>query len=471
MKPASLPEKDKPGRTHRKNPLKVSIQRRLLWRLGLGGVFIAIFLAIALYVHERNQVGEVVIDRARQVAIRFNNQIRPLLDDSGLSDHEALQRELEVLFIAGNLKQWIGHLVLAGIYDASGNQVASVADDEYRHIGGVNDLMVDFDHRLSADRDSRHEIRQIEGIPHVHIIAPLFDSSGRAVAQTEGMFAFSATAVADIQSRIVRTILEVVAIVLVSTALLYPIILSLIGRLSRLTVNLLDSNLETLRVLGNAIAKRDSDTDVHNYRVSIYAVSLAEAVGLSDQAIRGLIKGAFLHDVGKIGVSDTILLKPDKLTDKEFENMKHHVHHGMDIVKRSDWLKDATEVVGYHHEQFAGSGYPFGLSGEKIPVNARVFAIADVFDALTSRRPYKEPYSFDRAIGIIQEKRGSHFDPSLVDAFIPIVRSVYDDLADSDADKLRRKLEAALKKYFSKSVILSIASPSRRFAISTSVLI
>ena len=161
MKQLSTLVRKKPGRVRNKNPLKASIHRRLIWRLGLGGIFIATFLSLALYIHERNQVGEVVINRARQVSTRFNDQIRHLLDGPGLSDHPALQRELEVLFIAGNLKQWIGHLVFAGIYDADGNEVARVADDEYEHIDIVDNLMNEFDHRLSNGKGSRYEIRQI----------------------------------------------------------------------------------------------------------------------------------------------------------------------------------------------------------------------------------------------------------------------------------------------------------------------
>ncbi len=140
-------------------------------------------------------------------------------------------------------------------------------------------------------------------------------------------------------------------------------------------------------------------TDIHNYRVTIYAVRLAEAVGLGRRSIRSLIKGAFLHDVGKIGISDRILMKPSRLTGEEFEVMKGHVRHGVDIVERSDWLKDATQVVGYHHEQYAGDGYPAGIEGKNIPMTS-----AAAVDALTSKRPYKEPS--DLAIDILQKKRG-----------------------------------------------------------------
>ena len=121
--------------------------------------------------------------------------------------------------------------------------------------------------------------------------------------------------------------------------------------------------------------------------------------------------------MGKIGVSESILLKSGRLTDEEFEVMKKHINHGLDIVERSVWLEDATDVLGYHQEKYDGRGYGEGLGAEEIPVTARVIAIADVFDALTSKRPYKEPVSVEKSLAIIEEGRGKHFDPAVIDAF------------------------------------------------------
>jgi putative nucleotidyltransferase with HDIG domain len=217
---------------------------------------------------------------------------------------------------------------------------------------------------------------------------------------------------------------------------------------TRVSLQLLDSNLEILRTLGSAIAKRDSDTDIHNYRVTIVAVRLAEAVGLDRQTIQNLIKGAFLHDVGKIGIPDKILLKPGRLTEEEFQVMKKHVNHGLDIVKRSAWLTDARDVVGDHHEKYDTSGYLQGLGGEEIPITARIFAIADVFDALTSKRPYKEPFSFEDAMEILDKGRGSHFDSVLLDAFAQIARKLYDQLTGADEEMPKKKLDAIIQEYF-----------------------
>jgi HD-GYP domain-containing protein (c-di-GMP phosphodiesterase class II) len=203
-----------------------------------------------------------------------------------------------------------------------------------------------------------------------------------------------------------------------------------------------------MEVLGSAIAKRDSDTDAHNYRVTLYSLRLAEIVGLDGNQTRALIKGAFLHDVGKIGILDHILHKPDRLDADEFRAMQYHVNHGLDIVQRSRWLADAADVVGSHHEKYDGSGYPKHLSGEAIPMVARIFAIADVFDALTSRRPYKEPFSFEATMRILSDGRNQHFDPSLVEYFNTIARELYERYSGRDDDELRAEVRAFVKRHF-----------------------
>ncbi len=241
----------------------------------------------------------------------------------------------------------------------------------------------------------------VDGKPWLRVLVPVVSKAGSRVASLKGIFAFSADAIADFRLRGVRTMAIVILVVLLTAAVTYPIVRRLLGQVTDFSVRLLDANLDVLATLGSAIAKRDSDTHAHNYRVTIYAVRLAEAVGVPPPTIRSLIKGAFLHDVGKIGIPDGILLKPGKLDDAEYALMKTHVEHGRDIVSRSRWLQDAMDVVYAHHEQVEGRGYPRGLAGSDIPVTARMFAIADVFDALTSRRPYKEPWSFEKAMEIL----------------------------------------------------------------------
>ena len=178
---------------------------------------------------------------------------------------------------------------------------------------------------------------------------------------------------------------------------------------------------------------RDTDTGDHLNRIRRYVELLADQLRrdhpdlretIDDQWICDLALSSALHDIGKVGIPDGILLKPDKLTDEEFERMKQHTWIGGEtlyaIEKRlgeSNFLTLAREIAFAHHERWDGSGYPFGLYGEIIPLSARLVAIADVYDALTSKRPYKNAFSHEKAVAIIREGRGTHFDPRVVDAF------------------------------------------------------
>ena len=216
----------------------------------------------------------------------------------------------------------------------------------------------------------------------------------------------------------------------------------------QLSSKLMHSNIELMEVLGSAIAKRDSDTDLHNYRVCLYSIRFAEACGFSDQDIRVVITGAFLHDVGKIGISDTILLKPAKLTAEEFATMKKHVQLGTDIIAKSSWLDGARDIVEFHHEHFDGSGYLAGLKGELIPLAARLFAIVDVFDALTSQRPYKMPLPLLEALQILGDGRGSHFDPTLLAVFEKIAVELHTEISQLPEMELRKRLHNRVTDYF-----------------------
>jgi len=281
------------------------------------------------------------------------------------------------------------------------------------------------------------------------LAVPIVDRTGRTAAFARGMFAVSPQELTLIRRAMMRNTLIVVVIVLAVSALLYPVILQLTRRLADYSTHLLDANLETLLVLGSAIAKRDSDTDAHNYRVTLYSTCMGEALGLSAAEMRVLIKGAFLHDVGKLGIPDNILLKPAKLDAQEFTVMKTHVNKGADIVHPSSWLREGTSVVGYHHEKFAGGGYPHGLQGEDIPITARIFAVADVFDALTSHRPYKKPLTFGETMDILEQDRGKHFDPKVLDAFTKIARKLYDRYGGHEGEDLKEELAAVVTRYYS----------------------
>ncbi len=424
-----------------------SIQRQLLFRLVIASSILSITLSTAVFIIEFNRLGSIVNGRAGEIVTNFNSQIRHLFEPSGETDQSALLQELKMLLIAGKSYQSMGQLVYSSIYDVHGAEIAAEFDDQYEHKDHVEKLLGSTPDDFPDDTE-RVNFKRVKGTPYIKLTFPLLNSDGEQTAILKGIFAVSLQVRDEVVGRIMRSVFGAIGIVLLTTLILYPVIMTLIRQLSKLTDSLLEANIETLQVVGSAIAKRDSDTDSHNYRVTIYSVALANALGLRQREIQGLIKGAFLHDVGKIGISDRILLKPEKLSVSEVETMKLHVDHGLDIVNRSAWLKDAADVVGFHHEQFAGSGYPHGYSGSAIPANARIFAIADVFDALTSARPYKEAMSFEKAMEILCQGRGNHFDPAYLDSFDTIARSLYNRFADCSDKTLHAKMETIISRYF-----------------------
>jgi HD-GYP domain-containing protein (c-di-GMP phosphodiesterase class II) len=307
-------------------------------------------------------------------------------------------------------------------------------------------------HRRGMDLTDTVHFRKFygEGLQiYVLIVTPLKTAAGPTAGYFEGVYKVPPQTMAEIKNRILFSLLQVVVIIFFTTLTIYPIVLTLNRGLIRRSRELFHANIGMLKVLGSAIAKRDSDTNLHNYRVTLYAIRLAEEVGLKRESVTALIKGSFLHDVGKIAISDLILLKPGKLTAEERDAMKAHVHHGMDIIGDYDWLRDALDVVRCHHEKFDGTGYPAGLRGSDIPIAARIFSLADVFDALTSRRPYKEPVPLEKAVQILKEGSGSFFDPALVDVFVGMAESLLTEIGEADEALLERKLDGLIDRYFS----------------------
>ena len=186
------------------------------------------------------------------------------------------------------------------------------------------------------------------------------------------------------------------------------------------------TRLEIVRRLGRAAEFKDNETGTHVIRMSNYAKLLGTAAGFSDEEANLLLNAAPMHDVGKIGVADSILRKPGRLTPEEFEIIKKHTTDGASIIGQheSKLLSTAAIVALTHHEKWDGSGYPHGLKGEGIPLVGRITAIADVFDALSSKRPYKDPWPLEKVINLLRSESGKHFDPDLVRLFIGILPQI-----------------------------------------------
>lgn len=214
----------------------------------------------------------------------------------------------------------------------------------------------------------------------------------------------------------------------------------------------------TLRALAGALEARDVEIAGHSNRVVAYSLRLGRELGLGHKELISLEQGALLHDIGKIGVRDSILLKRGSLNPDEWEEMREHIKHGLRIINGIDFLKGAAPVVGEHHEKYDGSGYPLGLRAEMIHINARIFSVADAFDAITSDRPYRKAASYATAQREIANNSGKHFDPSVVHAFSHVPESEWEEIRVSAESE--DYSEQMIDKHELRSFIVSIKRPN-----------
>ncbi len=184
----------------------------------------------------------------------------------------------------------------------------------------------------------------------------------------------------------------------------------------------------TLEALGDALDLKDSETEGHSKRVTAYAIALARAMDIPPDEIKVIARGAFLHDIGKMAIPDEILRKPGALNPQELQIMREHCSRGYQMLRKIPFLAGAAEIVFCHQEHFDGTGYPNGLRGREIPIGARIFAVADTLDAITSDRPYRQARDFDFAREEILRCSGSQFDPAVVEVFLKIPNELWQEL-------------------------------------------
>src|SRR5438093_2326804 len=194
----------------------------------------------------------------------------------------------------------------------------------------------------------------------------------------------------------------------------------------------------TLEALGDALDLKDAETEGHSKRVTAFTIAIARALGLSADEIRVIARGAFLHDIGKMAIPDTILRKPDKLDPDEVAIMREHCYRGYQIVKKIPFLNEAAEIVYSHQEKFDGTGYPRGLKGEQIPLGARIFSVADTLDAMTSDRAYRARLPLSAAREEIEKFSGRQFDPQVVKTFLDMPQNIWDDLRKGIDEQIHR---------------------------------
>jgi len=184
-----------------------------------------------------------------------------------------------------------------------------------------------------------------------------------------------------------------------------------------------------LSALVAALDAREHETSDHSQRVVRFTLAIATQLGLEGEELDEVGRGALLHDIGKMGIPDSILLKPGKLTDEEWAIMRRHPDYAVELLSPIEFLAPALPIPRSHHEKWDGSGYPLGLRGEEIPLPARIFAVVDVFDALTSERPYRQALSQQAALEYIESQSGKHFDPNVVAEFVAMLASPVDEPA------------------------------------------
>jgi putative nucleotidyltransferase with HDIG domain len=428
--------------------LKAFVYRKLVLRLGVACLVIAGLFGTGAYLIRYNVIGQAAVLQAVSGVERLATRVRTLAAESDTALAENIQRALDEEPVNHRIAPH-GRFVFVRFYGTDGTRLAQRATPGDPEAGELRAFLRQLAPGFPPLDEPWYETAHIGGQPYIHVVLTVPDRNGKPVVYARGLYAPSDASLDSARRAAFATAGYVVLIVLVTSLVLYPVILKLMRRLAGFSEHLLNANLETIQVLGSAIARRDSDTDAHNYRVTLYAIHLAEAAGFDTDAMRALVKGAFLHDVGKIGIRDRILHKPGKLDEDEFRVMKTHVVQGLEIVQRSAWLTDAVDVIGSHHEKYDGSGYPKRLQGEAIPIGARIFAIVDVFDALTSRRPYKEPFSFDETMQILEQGRGTHFDPALLDLFGGMAKDLYTRYGGREDENLRTELKQHVRRFFS----------------------
>lgn len=414
----------------------LNIHRILFRRLLISWLVVSTVVGGGVFLYGIERIDDQIVDIAMAESQKFAGQGLPLIR-SEAAGRSALETLVE--------KYAREHFVMIEVYDAQHQSLVEKINP--RHAALEKDLRSRI-HAFPQDQAYHYERFRHQDQTLLQVLIPLRDSGKNIAGYFEGIFLVDAATMDRLHQELILTLMAILSAVLLTVIVLYPVVMSLNRDVIRHTRELLLGNIELMEVLGSAIAKRDSDTNIHNYRVSIYAVRLAEAIRLPVEGIRTLIAGAFLHDVGKIGISDSILLKPAKLTEDEFSIMKTHVALGVDILAKSTWLQTARDVVECHHEKFNGSGYGQGLAGEAIPINARIFAIVDVFDALTSKRPYKNPLPFSEAMAIIERDAGTHFDPVLVTSFTEIAAPLHAEISAATDAAVEAQLKDIIARYY-----------------------
>ena len=412
-----------------------NINKLLLKRLALLWLVASVVIGGLVFYFEIEAVDGEVVALGMKQAYSLDQALIERLPLNDNNDDAALQK-----FVDRMTEQYF---MIAEIY----NNDKAIRAEAVRHDNKkVEDIIDEKHHKFPLDQKRHYKKFYIGNVMYIQLLVPLTFEE-RVHGYFEGVYKVERSEINEIMGRLYHTLLIVLIIILATFVMLYPVILYLNRKLINFSKQLFKANIELMQVMGSAIAKRDSVTDSHNYRVTLYAARFGEFLKLDPVRMRDLIAGAFLHDVGKIGIEDDILRKHGSLDEKEHERMEWHVRMGIEIISKAEWLRGACQLIEFHHEKYDGSGYLRGLNGKEIPLIARMFAIIDVFDALCSERPYKDALSFEKALQIMRQQRGKHFDPELLDKFFELAPRLYKQIGQASYSKLTRMLSVTVHKH------------------------
>jgi len=404
-------------------------------------IFVSIVSAIFIFAVLKHQAESTIAKLAEQESWRVHKQlVEALQDKEGNQQKEFSENVLKQML--GGIFEWVE------LYQPSGAKIAAVSTsigEELEKTLPPHDPAIAKRNESSIDPSSTSSILRI----FVPILKIKDDPNSPFIGYLE-----VGRDVPEWRKSQIKNVVLYISIIsalsaLITGLLIYPSILFLLRRQRENLQKLSDSHIQVLDSLGQAVSKRESGTGTHNYKVTWIAATLGEKMGLPPTKIKNLIAGSFLHDVGKIATPDNILLKPGKLTPEEMVIMREHVNHGEDIVRNLGWFADSVNVVSSHHEKWDGTGYPRKISGENIPIEARIFTVADVFDALCSKRPYKDAIVLSETMDYMRSQSGSHFDPSIILLFENLAPFMYEKTHGISEDEAKKLLEPMIIKYFS----------------------
>lgn len=417
-------------------------ERTLLLRFSLIGLAVTIAMAAVLGYYLQRQLVEGALSAAADIAVRqVNTAIRPIVsaEDMQAPFSVELNSALDEI-VKRDLKG--GGIVRIKIWNRDGTVVFS---DNHTEIGSRDTGNAELAEALAGSTETElSDLSKSENagerkwgkLLEVYVPLRTRDSQGFVGAYE----IYQTTEALDQRiSEIRRTIaVGVFGGFGVLYLALFGVVLGAANRLvehsrenERLAEEITLAYDDTIEGWARALDLKDHETEGHSRRVTELAVEIAREMGMTEEELVDVRRGALLHDIGKMGIPDEILNKPGKLTDEEWEIMRAHPIYARDMLQGVGYLGRALDIPVHHHERWDGTGYPEGLAGEAIPLSARIFAIVDVWDALSSDRPYREAWPPERVLGHLEEGAETHFDPAALQAFLAVVRR---RVADSATD-------------------------------------